>query len=85
MLRMGGKVYTSHEGGAEEYYDLAKDPYQVHNALGEGDTTYPPPEGEILGYYRDRLNDLYGCSGQEGPVSCRVAEDVPLLPTSTIP
>ena len=85
MLRMGGKVYTRHEGGAKEYYDLAKDPYQVHNALGAGDTTYLPPDSTIRAYYEQRLNDLYRCSGHEGPGSCREAEDAPLLPTSTTP
>ena len=82
MLRMGGGVYTRHEGGAREYYDLARDPYQVHNALGAGDTTYAPPEGEILDYYETRLDALYACSGQEGPGSCREAEDAPLPPTT---
>jgi N-acetylglucosamine-6-sulfatase len=83
MLRMGGKVYTRHEGGAKEYYDLAKDkdPYQVHNALGAGDTTYLPPDSAILAYYEQRLNALYACAGQ----SCRTAEDAPLLPASTTP
>jgi N-acetylglucosamine-6-sulfatase len=81
MLRMGGKVYTRHEGGAKEYYDLVKDPYQVHNALGAGDTTYLPPDSAIRAYYEQRLNALYACAGQ----SCRTAEDAPLLPASTTP
>jgi N-acetylglucosamine-6-sulfatase len=82
MLRMGGgKVYTRHEGGAKEYYALAKDPHQVHNALGAGDTTYLPPDRAILAYYEQRLNALYACAGQ----SCRTAEDAPLKPTSTAP
>ena len=85
MLRMGGKVYTRHQGGAKEYYDLAKDPHQVHNALGGGDTTYAPPDRTILAHYEERLNDLYRCSGQGGPRSCRGAEDAPLLPTGTTP
>jgi N-acetylglucosamine-6-sulfatase len=85
MLRMGGKVYTRHEGGSREYYDLAKDPHQVHNALGAGDTTYLPPDGAILDYYEQRLNNLYRCSGHEGPGSCREAEDAPLLPASAAP
>jgi N-acetylglucosamine-6-sulfatase len=85
MLRIGGKVYTRHEGGAREYYDLSVDPYQVHNALGGGDTTYQPPDDETRDYYEQRLNALYACSGQVGPGSCREAEDVPLLPTTTIP
>ncbi len=85
MLRMGGNVYTRHEGGAREYYDLTQDPYQVHNALGGGDTTYPPPDGEILDYYEARLDALYACSGQVGPESCREAEDAPLPPAPTTP
>jgi N-acetylglucosamine-6-sulfatase len=85
MLRMGGRVYTSHEGGSREYYDLAKDPYQVHNALGAGDTTYAPPEEEILNYYDWRLNKLNRCSGQGGATSCREAEDAPLLPPAAAP
>jgi hypothetical protein len=85
MLRMVGKVYTRHEGGAKEYYDLARDPHQVHNALGDGDTTYAPPDSTIRAYYEDRLTNLYRCSGHEGPGSCREAEDAPLLPAATTP
>jgi arylsulfatase A-like enzyme len=83
MLRMGRKVYTRHEGDAREYYDLSVDPYQVHNALGGGDTTYQPPEDQILDHYEARLNTLYTCSGQVGPRSCREAEDAALLPAPT--
>jgi N-acetylglucosamine-6-sulfatase len=85
MLRMGGKVYTRHEGGAKEYYDLGRDPHQVHNALGGGDTTYAPPDSTIRAHYEERLNDLYRCGGQGGPGSCRAAEDAPLLPAATAP
>jgi arylsulfatase A-like enzyme len=85
MLRMDGKVFTSHEGGSEEYYDLGVDPHQLHNALGDADTTYPPPDSQVVGHYRDRLSELYRCSGQEGPFSCRIAEDAPLWPPDTIP
>ena len=85
MLRMGGKVFTRHEGGAEEYDDLGVDPHQVHNALGAGDTTYAPPDGAILDYYEKRLRALYACSGHEGQGSCREAEDAPLLPSGTTP
>jgi N-acetylglucosamine-6-sulfatase len=79
MLRMRGKVYTRHENGVvvkKEYYDLAIDPYQVHNALGPSDTAYPPPASGTLAYYEQRLDDLYRCSGQ----SCRTAENAPLSP-----
>jgi N-acetylglucosamine-6-sulfatase len=86
MLRMGdGKVYTRHQGGAKEYYDLARDPYQLHNAFGASDTTYPPPDGEISAYYDQRLEALNACAGQEGPSSCREAEDAPLVPGGTTP
>jgi N-acetylglucosamine-6-sulfatase len=78
MLRMRGKIYTRHERGVvdKEYYDLAVDPYQIHNALGPSDTTYPPPAPGTLDYYERRLDELYGCSGQ----SCRTAENAPLSP-----
>jgi N-acetylglucosamine-6-sulfatase len=78
MLRMRGKIYTRHERGVvdKEYYDLAVDPYQIHNALGPSDTAYPPPASGTLAYYEQRLDELYGCSGQ----SCRTAENAPLSP-----
>ena len=84
MLRMkdeeGIKVYTRHETGPgdgdKEYYDLEKDPHQLHNALGPADTAYPPPDTATLSYYEERLDALYDCAGQ----SCRTAEDAPLLP-----
>jgi arylsulfatase A-like enzyme len=87
MLRMkddeGVKVYTRHETGAvrKEYYDLGRDPHQLHNALGEADTTYPAPSSATLAHYEDRLDALYGCAGQ----SCRTAEDAPLLPGGAPP
>jgi N-acetylglucosamine-6-sulfatase len=81
MLRMSGKVYTRHQGGEKEYYDLVADPYQVHNALGASDTTYPPPDPATRAYYEQRLDDLYGCAGQ----SCRAAENASLLPPGIIP
>lgn len=80
MLRMeGGKVYTRHQNGEKEYYDLKRDPYQLHNALGASDTTYPPPDDATLAYYEGRLDALYGC-GADGRVTCRQAENQPLLP-----
>jgi hypothetical protein len=87
MLRMRDgqviKVYTRHESGIvkKEYYDLALDPYQVHNALGQSDTTYPPPALETQEYYEQRLDDLYGCgSGPEATMTCRQAENAALSP-----
>jgi N-acetylglucosamine-6-sulfatase len=78
MLRMRGKVYTRHQGGEKEYYDLARDPYQVHNALGQSDTAYPPPDRATRDYYEQRLDELYSC-GVDGPLTCKEAEDAPLL------
>ena len=90
MLRMWDEqeekvmVYTRHEPpGAvkKEYYDLALDPHQLHNALGQSDTTYPPPALGTQQYYERRLNDLYGCgSGPEATMTCRQAENAPLSP-----
>ena len=83
MLRMkdseGVKVYTRHQNGEKEYYDLVQDPYQLHNALRPDDpaTTPPAPGPATLAYYEKRLDALYGCAGQ----SCRAAEDAPLLPS----
>lgn len=85
MLRMPGKSYTHYKNGEKEYYNLIKDPYQVHNALGASDTTYSPPDKATLAYYEQRLNALYACSGHEGPGSCFVAENAALLPTGTTP
>ena len=76
MLRMRGKVYTRHQGGEKEYYDLRVDPYQLHNALGQSDTAYPPPDSGTVAYYEQRLDDLYRCSDQ----SCQTAENAPLSP-----
>jgi arylsulfatase A-like enzyme len=79
MLRMkdgeGVKVYTRHQNGEKEYYDLTRDPYQLHNALGAAGTAYPPPGGATLAHYEGRLDALYNCAGQ----SCRAAEDAPPL------
>jgi hypothetical protein len=82
MLRMRGKVYTRHQGGEKEYYDLARDPYQVHNALGQSDTAYPPPDRATRDYYEQRLDELYSC-GVDGPLTCKEAEDAPLLPRAS--
>ena len=82
MLRMkdqeGVKVYTRHQNGEQEYYDLVQDPHQLHNALGAADTAYPAPDTATLNYYEERLDALYNCAGQ----SCRTAEDAPLLPNA---
>jgi N-acetylglucosamine-6-sulfatase len=79
MLRMRDKVYTRYARGGREYYDLAKDPYQLHNAFGASDTTYAAPDNATLAYYQQRLYDLYSC-GAYGPLRCKEAEDVSLLP-----
>jgi N-acetylglucosamine-6-sulfatase len=91
MLRMQGKVYTRHESGDKEYYDLAPaiDPYQVHNALGPSDRAYPPPDDATLTYYEERLDNLYRCGSDttdpQTSMTCRQAENAPLLPGGSIP
>jgi N-acetylglucosamine-6-sulfatase len=85
MLRMGGSNYTRWKDGEKEYYDLRLDPYQLHNALGPSDTTYPAPDPAIRAYYEKRLDELSSCSGHEGPGSCREAEDAPLVPSGRVP
>ena len=84
MLRMRGKIYTRYVQGGKEYYDLAKDPYQVHNALGASDTTYAAHDRATRAYYEQRLDDLYSC-GIDGPLRCKEAEDAPLLPQASVP
>jgi hypothetical protein len=88
MLRMEGSNYTRyHDTDADpandpkEYYDLVRDPYQLHNALGASDTAYPPPGNATLAYYERRLDNLYGCAGP----SCRAAENASLVPPTTTP
>ena len=98
MLRMkddeGVKVYTRHQTGRvdKEYYDLARDPNQLHNALGPADKTYPAPDPATRAHYEKRLDDLYRCgSGPRAPdapersMPCRQAEDAPLLPSGPTP
>jgi N-acetylglucosamine-6-sulfatase len=89
MLRMRGKVYTRYGNGAEtEYYDLKRDPYQVHNAFSTSETDpplYPPPDAATLAHYDQRLNALYDCVGHEGPGSCVAAENTPVSPTGVAP
>jgi hypothetical protein len=85
MLRMSSKVYTRRENGVREFYDLAADPYQLHNAFQPDDPnkTPPAPRPVTKAYYEQRLDALYECEGQRGPGSCGVAEDAPLLPGDT--
>src|SRR5215212_932664 len=85
MLRMRSKVFIRHENGKREYYDLAADPYELHNAFKPDDPnkTPPAPESSSREYYEQRLNALYNCEGQRGPGSCGEAENAPLLPGST--
>ena len=85
MLRMQGKVYTLYKGGKKEYYDLTVDPYQLHNAFGTSDTTYPPPDTATKRHYERRLDALDACAGHKGPRSCRDAEDAPLLSAGAAP
>lgn len=87
MLRMSSKVYIRHENGKREYYDLAADPYQQHNAFQPDNPKKTPlkPDSATREYYEQRLNALYTCEGQRGPGSCGEAEDAPLLPGDTTP
>ena len=87
MLRMSSKVYTRRENGVREFYDLAADPYQLHNALQPGDPnkTPPAPRPVTKAYYEQRLDALNVCEGQRGPGSCGEAEDAPLLPGDKTP
>ncbi len=91
MLRMkdseGVKVYTRHQNGDKEYYDLRQDPHQLHNALGPADTAYPPPDGATLDHYEERLDALYGCglAPGSGHSTCEEYENVPLLPGGSAP
>jgi len=79
MLRMRSKVYTRYGQGGMQYYDLAKDPLQLHNAFGESDTIYAEPDRATRAYYEQRLDDLYRCR-VDGRLTCKEAEDAPLLP-----
>jgi arylsulfatase A-like enzyme len=52
-----------------EYYDLAADPWQLENLLGDGDPANDPPASEL-----DQLSDDVErgahCVGTEGPGAC---------------
>lgn len=52
-----------------EYYDLAQDPWELENLLGDADPSNDPPAGEVtalsLQVKRDR-----GCVGTSGPDAC---------------
>jgi arylsulfatase A-like enzyme len=52
-----------------EYYDLATDPWQLKNLLGDGDSGNDPPPGEL-----DQLSEEVErggtCVGTEGPKAC---------------
>ena len=87
MLRMSSKVFIRHENGKREFYDLAADPYELHNAFQPDDPnrTPPAPDPATRKYYEQRLDALYNCREQKGPGSCGEAEDAPLLPGSTAP
>ena len=95
MLRMkdgeGVKVYTRHQNGEEEYYDLAPDvdPHQLHNALGAADTAYPAPDDATLAHYEERLDDLYRCgfdpNDPDRSMPCRQAENDSLIPNVSAP
>jgi hypothetical protein len=64
-MRAGdGLKYVEYEGGEQELYDLATDPYELSNAY---DPAAPPDD------LTTRLKALSTCAGD----GCRSAEDGP--------
>jgi N-acetylglucosamine-6-sulfatase len=59
-------LYVEYDTGERELYDLEKDPYQLRNVARE-------PDPRFLQGLRERLEDLWTCSGAD----CRDAEDGP--------
>ena len=49
-----------------EYYDLRKDPFQLHNLLHDGDRANDPDFGALASEIRKRAR----CNGMSGPRSC---------------
>ncbi|MEA2692476.1 MAG: N-acetylglucosamine-6-sulfatase [Acidobacteriota bacterium] len=59
--------YVEYASGEREYYDLAADPYELHNLAKKADRAY-------LGKLSQVLSRLQACAGK----SCRAAESTPL-------
>jgi arylsulfatase A-like enzyme len=52
-----------------EYYDLATDPWQLENLLGDGDPANDPPAQELEQLSRD-VERGAACVGTKGPTAC---------------
>jgi hypothetical protein len=52
-VRTATALYVRYAGGAQEYYDTATDPYELHNLAGDG-------VPEVL---RQALSALENCHG----------------------
>jgi hypothetical protein len=52
-----------------EYYDLAADPWQLENLLGDGDELNDPSPGHLSELHA-RLALDRACAGTEGPAAC---------------
>ena len=59
-MRREDEVYVEYANGEREYYDLARDPYQLHNRPEAA----PPEIGEELEGLKDCLGDA--CRRVEG-------------------
>jgi arylsulfatase A-like enzyme len=49
-----------------EFYDLVRDPYELHNLLGDADPSNDPD----VGHLQVELADAQHCRGVEGPAAC---------------
>ena len=69
-LRGIGYVYVEYVTGEKEFYDITKDPFELHNLAKNLD----PATGKTLS---DRVSELVKCKAD----SCRTAEDQPIAVT----
>jgi arylsulfatase A-like enzyme len=68
-LRTKSGKYVEYATGEREYYDLAADPYEIHNLISKVDRAYLSKLSAVL-------SRLHACAGN----SCRTAESTPLPP-----
>jgi arylsulfatase A-like enzyme len=63
--------YRNEAGGMlfREYYDLAADPWQLENLLGDGDPDNDPPAPELQELSQE-VEQGAACVGTEGPEAC---------------